>query len=298
MAAKLLLLLRLLLLPAIFPLLLRLPGAAAELPQSTTCPAGQARHGLACELRDLKLKVARLESILEERTQHLDAKSLLLEQHEKLVEEVSHKIISLQSTLYNANDDLSNVDKRLRALEEEVRDLWAASRKNNFDLYVLESKAKEAEARLEVTASKVEKLADIVSEQWIQFQHLEQALQITEVRTLNARKRKYPTRCTFLKFIDNITSNHLQMVRRMLHQYSFVIEPTSTSHLSRALHLCKRAFSAVKKYHHELQGFVKREMERNEVMAPLANNEVVFFVASAIVIFPIMGIWAWFSSLL
>ncbi|KAF8029682.1 hypothetical protein BT93_E2189 [Corymbia citriodora subsp. variegata] len=288
----------LLLLPAVFPLLLCPSRASAELPQPTTCPAGQAHHGLACELRDLKLKVARLESILEERTQHLDSKGLYLEQHEKLVEEVSHKIISLQSTLYNANDDLSNADKRLRALEEEVRDLWAASRKNNFDLYVLESKAKEAEARLEVTASKVEKLAAIVSEQWIQIQHLEQAVQITEVRTLNAQRRAYPTRCTFLKFIDSISSNHLQTMRGMLHQYSFVKEPTSTSHLSRALHLCKRAFSAVKKYHHELQGFIKREMERNEIMAPLANNEVVFFMASAIVIFPIMGIWTWFSSLL
>ncbi|XP_030460251.2 uncharacterized protein LOC115680572 isoform X2 [Syzygium oleosum] len=290
------------LLPAIFPLLLllllRLSRSSAELPQSTACPAPQARHGLACELRDLKLHVARLESILEERTQHLDAKGLHLKQHEKRVEEVSHKIISLQLTLDNANDDMSNVDKRLKALEEEVRHLWAVSRKNNFDLHVLESKAKEAEARLEVTASKVEKLADIVSEQWIQIQHLEQALQITEVRTLNVRRRVYPTRCTFLKFIDSITSNHLQMVHVMLHQYSFVKEPTSTSHLSRALHLSKRAFSAVKKYHHELQGFIKREMERNEIMAPLANNEVVFFVASAVVLFPIMGIWAWFSSLL
>ncbi|XP_030512808.1 uncharacterized protein LOC115726879 isoform X2 [Rhodamnia argentea] len=296
MAASLLLLL--LLLPAIFPLLLHLSHASTELPQSTTCPAQQVRDGLVCELRDLRLKVARLESILEERTQHLDAKGLHLKQHEKLVEELSHKIISLQSTLYNANDDLSNADKRLRALEEEVRRLWAASRKNNFDLHVLESKAKEAEARLEVTASKVEKLADIVSEQWIQVQHLEQALQITEVRTLNAQRRVYPTRCTFLKFIDSITSNHLQMVRGMLHHYSFVKVPTSTSHLSRALHLSKKAFLAGKKYHHELQGFIKREMERNEIMAPLANDEVVFFVASAIVMFPIMSIWVWFSSLL
>ncbi|KAI3434118.1 uncharacterized protein J3R85_006922 [Psidium guajava] len=294
MAANLLVLL----LPAIFPLLLHLSRASAELPQSTTCPAQQVRDGLVCELHDLKLKVARLESALEKRTQHLDAKGLHLKQHEKLVDDLSHKIISLQSTLYNANDDLSNADKRLRALEEEVRHLWAASRKNNFDLHVLESKAKDAEARLEVTASKVKKLADIVSEQWIQVQHLEQALQITEVRTLNAQRRVYPTRCTFLKFIDGITSNHLQMVRWVLNCYSFVKEPTSTSHLSRALHLPKRAFSTGKKYHHELQGFIKREMKRNDITAPLANDEVVFFVASAIVMFPIMSIWAWFSSLL
>ncbi|XP_048132335.1 uncharacterized protein LOC115726879 isoform X3 [Rhodamnia argentea] len=292
MAASLLLLL--LLLPAIFPLLLHLSHASTELPQSTTCPAQQVRDGLVCELRDLRLKVARLESILEERTQHLDAKGLHLKQHEKLVEELSHKIISLQSTLYNANlqDDLSNADKRLRALEEEVRRLWAASRKNNFDLHVLESKAKEAEARLEVTASKVEKSSGFKFSTLSRLSRLQKYILISASCVIDFTSyRPFLPPGSICSFVD-------QMVRGMLHHYSFVKVPTSTSHLSRALHLSKKAFLAGKKYHHELQGFIKREMERNEIMAPLANDEVVFFVASAIVMFPIMSIWVWFSSLL
>ncbi|CAL2226206.1 unnamed protein product [Prunus armeniaca] len=61
-------------------------------------------------------------------------------------------------------------DERLNALEEEVRLLWAASRKYNFDLHVLESKAQDDEDRLETVASQAPKMADIVTEQWIQIQ--------------------------------------------------------------------------------------------------------------------------------
>ncbi|CAL2225253.1 unnamed protein product [Prunus armeniaca] len=70
-------------------------------------------------------------------------------------------------------------DERLNALEEEVRLLWAASRKYNFDLHVLESKAEDDEDRLETVASQAQKMADIVTEQWIQIQRFEQALHIT-----------------------------------------------------------------------------------------------------------------------
>ncbi|BFG15012.1 hypothetical protein CerSpe_012860 [Prunus speciosa] len=66
--------------------------------------------------------------------------------------------------------------ERLNAQEEGVRLLWAASRKYNFDLHVLESKAQDAEDRLKTVASQAQKMADIVTEQWIQIQQLEQAL--------------------------------------------------------------------------------------------------------------------------
>ncbi|PQP91617.1 uncharacterized protein Pyn_23917 [Prunus yedoensis var. nudiflora] len=60
-----------------------------------------------------------------------------------------------------------------------VRLLWAASRKYNFNLHVLESKAQDAEDRLETVASQAQKMAEIVTKQWIQIPRLEQALHIT-----------------------------------------------------------------------------------------------------------------------
>ncbi|CAL8076184.1 unnamed protein product [Prunus armeniaca] len=53
--------------------------------------------------------------------------------------------------------------------------------KYNFDLHVLESKAQDAEDRLETVASQAQKMADIVTEQWIQIQRLEQAPHIIQV---------------------------------------------------------------------------------------------------------------------
>ncbi|CAL2252793.1 unnamed protein product [Prunus armeniaca] len=66
-----------------------------------------------------------------------------------------------------------------------VRLLCAASRKYNFDLHVLESKAQDAEDGLDTVASQAQKMADIVTEQWIQIQRLEQALHITQILTID-----------------------------------------------------------------------------------------------------------------
>ncbi|PQM39366.1 hypothetical protein Pyn_17860 [Prunus yedoensis var. nudiflora] len=93
---------------------------------------------------------------------------------------MAQKIHHLQSVLFTLKRDSLATDERLNALEEGVRLLWAASRKYNFDLHVLESKAQDAEDRLETVASQAQKMADIVTEQWIQIQQLEQALHITQ----------------------------------------------------------------------------------------------------------------------
>ncbi|PON46656.1 hypothetical protein PanWU01x14_249520 [Parasponia andersonii] len=105
------------------------------------------------ELRQIKLNIARLESKLEEITRNLNEKGLHIEEQDKLIEHMSHKIQLLQSTVLGLKSD-----ERIKALEEEVHLLWAASRKNNFDIHVLESKAQDAEERLELVASKAQKV--------------------------------------------------------------------------------------------------------------------------------------------
>ncbi|MBA0623289.1 hypothetical protein Godav_008760 [Gossypium davidsonii] len=74
-------------------------------------------------------------------------------------------------------------------------------------------------------------MAEVVTEQWVQIQHLEQALQIAKMRALQAQKQRN-MRCTFLK-----------------------------------------------------------EMQRNELTAAFVNDELVFFLASAFITFPILGAW-------
>ncbi|MBA0691338.1 hypothetical protein Goari_008968 [Gossypium aridum] len=92
---------------------------------------------LILELRDSKLKISRLESVLEERIQNLNAKTLSLKEHGKSLEDMANKSTYLQSALFDL----------------KVHGLWAVSRKNNFDLHVLELKAQDAEDRLEAVTS-------------------------------------------------------------------------------------------------------------------------------------------------
>ncbi|XP_042488207.1 uncharacterized protein LOC122068419 [Macadamia integrifolia] len=269
----------LVLLPALFTAVIALSGTTPPVSQAGSATICRDQNNdVICEVQQMKLKIAHMESVLEESVQKLNAKGLHLKEQEKLIEEMKHKIHYLQTALVSMKGGSSYAEERINVLEEKVQRLWDESRKNNFNLHILETKAQDAEKSLEVVTSQVEKMADIVTEQWIQIQQLEQALQIA-MRNIKAQ-RKADSRCIFLK------------VRG---RYSFVQE-SLRSYTSMALHQLKKFFSAAKKYHHELQGFVKQEMEKNEFTAVLANEEVIFFVASALIVFPIMGAWTWLSS--
>ncbi|KAI8567766.1 hypothetical protein RHMOL_Rhmol02G0147200 [Rhododendron molle] len=161
----------------------------------------------------------------------------------------------------------SRANERLNQLEEEVRLLWANMRKTTFELHHLESKAQDAENNMNLVASQVETMAAIVTEQWIQIRQLEQALHNAEVQALTVKR--LPTRSKFLKKLKGILDSSL-----------FHKESPLGSYACQALHQLEKISSAAKKYHHELQGFIKQEMEKNEFTAALANKEVVFFVVS------------------
>ncbi|KAF5742305.1 hypothetical protein HS088_TW09G00349 [Tripterygium wilfordii] len=255
-----------------------------------------ANNNSISELRKAKIKVAKLESALEENVRNLDARNLYLEQQEKLIEDMDTKIRDLRSSLLGIKDDSLYAEESLIALKEEVRLLWAASRKNNFDLHVLKLQAKDTAAEVELATSQVEKMNDIVTEQWIQIQQLEQALHITEMRTLNARKQVSSRRCSFLKFIYHVSENHLSEVFGAVDFHSTGKRPIWETYLSEAVHHFEQFYLTVKKYHHELQRLVKQEMERHDSTATLANAELVFFLASALITFPVFGAWLFLLS--
>ncbi|XP_022720451.1 uncharacterized protein LOC111278169 isoform X2 [Durio zibethinus] len=204
------------------------------------------------ELHDAKLRISRLESILEERIQSINAKTLYLKEREKLLDDMENKITFLQSALSSLKDNSLLADERLKALEEEM--------------------------------------AEVVTEQWIQIQHLEQALQIAEMRALQAQWQR-DKRCTFLKFISHLSGRHLPKMFKALDSYSLGKGSAIKYYMSQALQQLRRFYSAAKKYHHELQGFIKQEMRRNEFTAAFVNDELVFFLASALITFPILSAW-------
>ncbi|KAL3522334.1 hypothetical protein ACH5RR_015168 [Cinchona calisaya] len=274
-------------------------SAAAPVPApspvalTTTSPSKKTQvcNSLICQVQEAELKLSQLESGLEKIIQELNAKTLYVKECEKKIEEITLHIHHLNTSLASFEDDSSRANQKLSTLEEELQLLWSISRRNNFEIHTLEYRAHDAEKRIKLLTPKVEQMADIVSEQWIQIRQLEQAVQMTQVRALKVRQLKNE-RCPFVKFMKNILGEHLEMLKGILYPYV----ANGRSVLEKASHYLKRTFSAAKLYHHQLQGYIKQSMLRNEFTAVLANEEVVFFVASALITFPLLSICVLFSS--
>ncbi|KAJ9566474.1 hypothetical protein OSB04_002440 [Centaurea solstitialis] len=296
------------LLPALFlSYLLIICNSMATISQSST--------DLIHEIREAELKVVRLEFILEESIIIVDSKNLYIKEREKLVEEMTDEVDHLQSAVLTMKNDSSSANERFHRLEEEVRLLWAAARRNNFELHTLESKAQDAESRLEITKSRVEKMASVVTEQWIQIQHLEQALEIAERSSKAIKRQLSSTRCSFLKVLT--------------HSFAFVVFIQSQlGDLGDWWEVLERTWSVVKQNHHQvsppihffalltkkenlhkyscyglighyqwncgdkilttasiaiqLQRFVMNNMQKWKYTAAYANKEVVFFVVRSL----------------
>ncbi|XP_019168767.1 PREDICTED: uncharacterized protein LOC109164679 isoform X2 [Ipomoea nil] len=238
---------------------------------------------LRTQLQDAKLKLSRL---VEEYDDSLNAKCQYIEGIEKKLEEISFDIDRLKTALSSFKDQESNENQRLTLLEEEVQLLWATSRENNFEIHKLTLDAQESEERLKDVASKVEKAAAIVNEQWIQVQQLEQAAQLAEIRVLKVKSQLRYGRCPFVKSIKNLSSHHIEMLKGLLRSNS---TSDQNSYMSKALHQFEKTFAAIKLHHHQLQGFLKQAVEQYDFPTVLANDELVFLVASALVVFPVLG---------
>ncbi|XP_016559816.1 uncharacterized protein LOC107859349 isoform X1 [Capsicum annuum] len=256
------------------------PPAESQIPALSS---QQNENSVMYELEKAKIKIARLESILDERMTKLNAKIQYIRETEKKIEDISIEIDNLTTAL----SKLQHHSSRINALEEKVQLLWDAARKNNFEIHELEFKAQDAEKRLEILTSQVEKMADIISEKWIQIRQLEQAVQMTEMRAPKVKRQLTFSKCPFVEFIKNLFGHHLETLKGILHPYGSYSAADPNSYWAQALHHLRGAFSSAKQYHYKLQRFVKQEMERNELPGALANEEVVFLVASALIVFPI-----------
>lgn len=265
------------------------PPVESQIPPSS---GQQNRSSVMYELQKAKIKVARLESILDESMPNLNAKMQYIRETEKKIEDINIEIDNLSAAL----SKLQHHSSRISALEEEVQLLWDAARKNNFEIHKLEIKAQDADKRLEVLTSEVEKMAEVISEKWIQIQRLEQAVQMAEMRTQKVKRQVTFSKCPFVKFIKNLFGRHLKTLKGILHPYGSYSSADPNSYWAQALHHLQGAFSSAKNYHYKLQRFVKQEIERNEFPAVLANEEVVFLVASALIVFPILSAFMFLFS--
>ncbi|KAG6420608.1 hypothetical protein SASPL_117143 [Salvia splendens] len=230
------------------------PAGTVSLP---SCSDHGSQKSIACAVEEAKLKFALLESILDEKIGDLNARTQYLGDCQRRIEEFTSEIDRLKTELSNFKEDHSRKNVKLSALEEEVRLLWEASRKNNFEIYDLEQKAFDAERRLKAVASQFEETSQIVSEQWIQIQKFEQALYMVEVFVnfipVLARSRHQK--------LERNSGKDAQLLSVFLKSLMGILDPYVPRDGSMFASLKSKAFqtfAAVKHYHYQLHSMCER----------------------------------------
>ncbi|XP_074571812.1 uncharacterized protein LOC141828307 [Curcuma longa] len=268
------------------------------------------RGALLSELEDLRLKASQLELVLEVSTRTFNSKILDLEERDKVVEEMEEKIRIMENALYElkgSNSDLLNTEVRIGALEKEIQLLFEQSTKNKDSIWSLELSNDKAKEKMEIVASEVEKIENIVTEQWIQIRQLEQAFQSTKMMAANVLKRNkqkeqnkilWPTKETvnkvvqFIRGIGRFEASEFNMLDSFFLKASF-----SKTDIPQAYDHFNAWILFAQNCHYELQNLIKYEMKMNEFTAEFANNFIVFYLASMVMAIPVMTAWIVFSSL-
>lgn len=169
---------------------------------------------LRLEIEALRLKVARLESLLEANSKALDIKASILEEDNKLNEAMEREI----QLLTNGPDRTKNSQSKsysagnIKSMEDEVRQLQHEIIKINSNSYTVESLAHDTEKRVEALSLEVKKIEDMTAEQWIQIRQLEQAFVLTKMMTSKVHERsrpsdtvyKWPGKEIIVKYVRNI----------------------------------------------------------------------------------------------
>ncbi|KAJ1257236.1 hypothetical protein BS78_K155000 [Paspalum vaginatum] len=272
--------------------------------------AGADTDALLSEIEALRLKVARLESLLEENANTLNSKASILEEDNKLIEAMERGIQLLvnepasakksQRKSYSAGD--------IKSMEDEIE--------------------------------------DINTEQWIQIRQLEQAFVLTKMMTSKVHKRsrlsdtayKWPGKETIVKHIRNIefgiclrgasyvrscfshtykeSRSFVQAINRYCHEASrfcktihhqyipdidkpdvfFLGGSVSRSSISLPYNQFKIFISSTQKFHHEVQVFIHNVMESNKYSKGLANEPVTFILAYLLVVSPMWIAWFLYST--
>ncbi|PWZ29555.1 hypothetical protein Zm00014a_002167 [Zea mays] len=283
---------------------------------------------LRLEIEALRLKVARLESLLEANSKALDIKASILEEDNKLNEAMEREI----QLLTNGPDRTKNSQSKsysagnIKSMEDEVRQLQHEIIKINSNSYTVESLAHDTEKRVEALSLEVKKIEDMTAEQWIQIRQLEQAFVLTKMMTSKVHERsrpsdtvyKWPGKEIIVKYVRNIKLDGIYLTgasytsrfrKAIRHRYTsdinkpdvfFLGGTISRSNISLPYNQFKIFISLARKFHYKAQCFIRDVMESNKYSCGLSNEPVTFILAYLIVISPLWIAWflysTWFSS--
>ncbi|XP_006647199.2 uncharacterized protein LOC102711771 [Oryza brachyantha] len=158
------------LLAAIFALPRDLNSGQARECAAAVHDDGDAGGGLRGEvwsdIEQLKLQLARLESLWDNNSKPLDRKSDALEEDVEIVRAMGLDIQSLIDEQENIKESFcgSHSDKNIKAMEEEVQNLSDESRKMNSNIHNIWSMVKDTDKRVEALHSDVKMVQVLLDE--------------------------------------------------------------------------------------------------------------------------------------
>ncbi|CAN6251351.1 unnamed protein product [Urochloa humidicola] len=280
------------------------PGAGTH----AALAPGDDTDALRSEIEELRLKVAQLESLLEENTNTLNSKASILEEDNKLIEAMECDIQLFIGGPETTKDSKikSYSASNIKSMEDEVQQLHQEIGKLNKNSDTIESLARDTERKVETLSSEVKKIEDIIAEQWIQIRQFEQAFVLTKMMASKVHERsrpsemvyKWPGKETILK------AYRFRKAIRRQRQYSldtdrpdvfFLGGSVSRSSISIPYNQLKIFISSTQKFHHKVQVLIHDALESNRYSRGLANEPVTFILAYLLLVSPMWIAWFLYS---
>ncbi|WVZ76312.1 hypothetical protein U9M48_024296 [Paspalum notatum var. saurae] len=261
--------------------------------------AGADTDALLSEIEALRLKVARLESLLEENANTLDSKASILEEENKLIEgmERDSQLIVNETASAKKPQRKSCSAGDIKSMEDEVQLLHHEVCMVNSNSYTIESLAHDTEKRVEALSLEVQKY-----------------IRNIEFNGIYLRGASYARSCFFDTY--KMSRSFLQAINRYYHEASrfrkairhqyipdidkpnvfFLGGSVSRSSISLPYNQFKIFMSSTQKLHHEVQVFIHGVMQSNKYSKGLANEPVTFILAYLVVISPMWIAWFLYST--
>nr|XP_051185501.1 uncharacterized protein LOC127299565 isoform X2 [Lolium perenne] len=230
-------------------------------------------EALRSEIGELRLKLARLESILEKNTKNLRSKPFSLEGDNKLIEAMEHDTQILMNEEESSEKFQSKFysERNIYMMEDEQE-----VRKINEIAYSIESLAIDAEKRVEFLGSEVKKIDNIIAEQWIQIRQFEQAFVLTKTMTsqvyarrLSENPYKLSSKEIVLKYVRNVD----------LHRMFLAVALHSRISVSYTYKHCRNFVEAMNGCYHKASRFHKAIRHQSSADVERLN---VFFLGGSI----------------
>ncbi|XP_057837247.1 uncharacterized protein LOC131047394 isoform X2 [Cryptomeria japonica] len=195
-----------------------------------------------------------------------------------------------------------------------VTSYWASHVKPAMDTVLDKASEKAAAAHdwvkphLETTQTYVHKWSPVVKEQWQQvIVTVAPHVEVFKAKVISSYEVSWDKINPHLMKAEEFLRPHLQTVKDLSGPYIDQVASVSQPHIDKAkvilqpyqdqaIHAYRRFLTTATDYHHQLQGHVRKSLKKHEITAALATKELVWFLASALLAFPVLGLFMVYSS--